>query len=103
METEQTPLARVLCIIPARHGDARGFFSESWNRKTLREAGRDLPEFVRDSHSLARQPGTTRCLHYQAPPNAQGKLVCCGRGQLFDVAIRGRRGSRLTASGSASN
>lgn len=59
----------------------------------LREAGVDLPEFVQDNHSLSRQAGTVRGLHYQAPPHAQGKLVRCGRGRLFDVAVDGRRGS----------
>ncbi len=80
-------------MTPARHGDARGFFSESWNRRTLRQAGVDLPEFVQDNHSLSRQAGTVRGLHYQAPPHAQGKLVRCGRGRLFDVAVDAREGS----------
>ncbi|MEC9104805.1 MAG: dTDP-4-dehydrorhamnose 3,5-epimerase [Pseudomonadota bacterium] len=93
MQIERTPLLEVLLLTPARHGDARGFFSESWNRRTLREAGVDLPEFVQDNHSLSRQAGTVRGLHYQAPPHAQGKLVRCGRGRLFDVAVDGRRGS----------
>ncbi len=93
MQIERTPIPEVLLLTPARHGDARGFFSESWNRRTLREAGVDLPEFVQDNHSLSRQAGTVRGLHYQAPPHAQGKLVRCGRGRLFDVAVDGRRGS----------
>ncbi|MGR3199791.1 MAG: dTDP-4-dehydrorhamnose 3,5-epimerase [Paracoccus sp. (in: a-proteobacteria)] len=93
MQIERTPLLEVLLLTPARHGDARGFFSESWNRRMLREAGVDLPEFVQDNHSLSRQAGTVRGLHYQAPPHAQGKLVRCGRGRLFDVAVDGRRGS----------
>ena len=93
MQIEKTALADVLILTPARHGDDRGFFSESWNRKTLREAGVDLPEFVQDNHSLSRQTGTLRGLHYQSPPHAQGKLVRCGRGSLFDVAVDARRGS----------
>lgn len=93
MRIEQTPLAGVLLMTPARHGDARGFFSESWNRRTLLEAGVALPEFVQDNHSLSHEAGTVRGLHYQAPPHAQGKLVRCGRGRLFDVAVDARRGS----------
>lgn len=93
MQIETTPLPDVLILTPARHGDDRGFFSESWNRRTLRQAGVDLPEFVQDNHSLSRQAGTVRGLHYQAPPHAQGKLVRCGRGRLFDVAVDARRGS----------
>lgn len=92
MKIEQTDIPGVLILTPARHGDERGFFSESWNRKTLRAAGVDLPEFVQDNHSLSRQAGTLRGLHYQAPPHAQGKLVRCGRGSLYDVAVDARHG-----------
>ena len=50
-------------------------------------------EFVQDNHSLSRSSGTLRGLHFQAPPAAQGKLVRCGRGAIFDVAVDIRRGS----------
>jgi dTDP-4-dehydrorhamnose 3,5-epimerase len=93
MQIQTTSLPGVLILTPARHGDARGFFSESWNRRTLREAGLDLPDFVQDNHSLSHAPGTVRGLHYQAPPHAQGKLVRCGRGWIFDVAVDARVGS----------
>ncbi len=93
MQIDSTPLSGVLILTPARHGDARGFFSESWNRRTLMQAGLELPEFVQDNHSMSMQVGTLRGLHYQAPPHAQGKLVRCGRGRLFDVAVDARRGS----------
>lgn len=94
MQIEQTPLAGVLVITPRRFGDDRGFFSESWNRRTLTEAGVTLPEFVQDNHSLSREVGTVRGLHFQSPPHAQGKLVRCGRGALFDVAVDVRVGSK---------
>lgn len=90
---EKTALPGVLILTPTRHGDARGFFSESWNRRTLQQAGVNLPDFVQDNHSLSRQAGTLRGLHYQAPPHAQGKLVRCGRGRLYDVAVDARLGS----------
>lgn len=93
MQIEPTALAGVLIITPPRHGDQRGFFSESWNRSSLEAAGVSLPEFVQDNHSLSREAGTLRGLHYQSPPFAQGKLVRCGRGSLFDVAVDARRGS----------
>ena len=93
MNIETTPLPGVLLLTPARHGDARGFFSESWNRRTLADAGVVLPEFVQDNHSLSAAVGTLRGLHFQAPPHAQGKLVRCGRGRLLDVAVDVRRGS----------
>lgn len=93
MQIHHTALPGVLVIIPRRHGDARGFFSESWNRRTLAEAGVDLPDFVQDNHSVSAVPGTLRGLHFQSPPHAQGKLVRCGRGSLFDVAVDIRKGS----------
>ncbi len=93
MEITQTSLPGVLRLTPRRFGDARGFFSESWNRRALHEAGLDLPEFVQDNHSLSHAVGTLRGLHFQAPPHAQGKLVRCGRGRLWDVAVDVRRGS----------
>ena len=93
MKVETTPLDGVLILTPRRHGDDRGYFSESWNRKTLTEADVHLPEFVQDNHSMSRTVGTLRGLHYQSPPMAQGKLVRCGRGALYDVAVDARRGS----------
>ena len=93
MQIETTLLPGVLLLTPRRHGDARGFFSESWNRRTLEQAGLDLPDFVQDNHSMSAATGTLRGLHYQSPPMAQGKLVRCGRGALYDVAVDARRGS----------
>ncbi len=92
MQVEETALPGVLILTPARFGDARGFFSESWNRRTMAEAGIDL-DFVQDNHSLSATAGTIRGLHYQAPPHAQDKLVRCGRGALFDVVVDIRKGS----------
>ncbi|WP_245626926.1 dTDP-4-dehydrorhamnose 3,5-epimerase [Aestuariivita boseongensis] len=92
MQINKTPLPGVLILTPARHGDARGFFSESWNKARLAEHGIDI-DFVQDNHSLNRDAGTIRGLHFQTPPHAQAKLVRCGRGMLFDVAVDIRRGS----------
>ena len=92
MQVEETRLAGVLVLTPARFGDARGFFSESWNKARLAEAGIDL-DFVQDNHSLSAEINTVRGLHFQAPPAAQAKLVRCGRGRLYDVAVDIRRGS----------
>lgn len=93
MKIEQTPLPGVLMLTPERFADARGFFTENWNRRTLEQAGVYLPEFVQDNYSLTHNVGTLRGLHYQSPPHAQGKLVRCGRGALFDVVVDIRRGS----------
>jgi len=79
-------------LTPKRFGDARGFFSETWNRRVLADHGIAI-DFVQDNHSLSAQTNTLRGLHFQAPPHAQAKLVRCGRGRFFDVAVDIRRGS----------
>ncbi len=93
MKIEPTPLEGVLILTPKRFGDIRGFFAESWNRRTLELAGVETPEFVQDNYSLSHHPGTLRGLHFQGPPHAQGKLVRCGRGAFFDVVVDIRKGS----------
>jgi dTDP-4-dehydrorhamnose 3,5-epimerase len=75
-----------------RHADKRGFFGETYSRNRYSEMGIDV-EFVQDNHSLSHAVGTLRGLHFQAPPSAQEKLVRCGRGAIFDVAVDIRRGS----------
>ena len=92
MLIERTDLDGVVILTPQRFGDSRGFFSESWNRARMAEAGFDI-DWVQDNHSLSAQAGTVRGLHFQAPPHAQAKLVRCGRGALWDVAVDIRRGS----------
>ena len=84
--------ASLIHIKPQRHGDHRGFFAETYSRRKYFELGIDV-EFVQDNHSLSRDVGTLRGLHFQAPPHAQAKLVRCGRGAIFDVAVDIRRGS----------
>ena len=79
-------------ITTERHGDHRGFFAETYSRRQYAELRID-DEFVQDNHSLSREIGTLRGLHFQAPPSAQAKLVRCGRGAIFDVAVDIRRGS----------
>ena len=92
MKVEATEIPDVLIVTPARHGDARGFFSETWNRHALAERGIDL-DFVQDNHSRSAAAGTVRGLHCQAPPSAQTKLVRVLRGRVFDVAVDVRAGS----------
>jgi len=92
MQVEKTELDGVLILTPVRHGDARGFFSESWNRRRMAQNGIEI-DFVQDNHSFSSRVGTVRGLHFQAPPHAQAKLVRCGRGRLFDVAVDIRKGS----------
>ncbi len=92
MRIEETSLHGVRILTPRRFGDDRGFFAEIWNARTYAEAGLQV-DFVQDNHSLSASVGTLRGLHFQAPPHAQGKLVRCGAGRLFDVAVDIRRGS----------
>ena len=91
-EFETTSLEGVYIITPRRFGDHRGFFSESYSERVFADAGIDI-RFVQDNHSLSGTTGTVRGLHFQSPPHAQAKLVRCGRGRIFDVAVDIRRGS----------
>ena len=91
MRVIETTLPGVLLIEPKVFGDARGFFFESWNERTFREAtGVALP-FVQDNHSRSVR-GVLRGLHYQLV-KPQGKLVRCTSGEVFDVAVDLRRSS----------
>ena len=92
MNVETTRLPGVMILTPRRFEDARGFFSETWNRRALSEAGIDI-DFVQDNHSMSRAAGTVRGLHYQRPPHAQAKLVRVTRGAVIDVAVDFRAGS----------
>ncbi len=92
MKAEPLAIPDVMLITPARFADARGFFSETWNQARFAEAGIDLP-FVQDNHSLSRERGVVRGLHCQVAPFAQGKLVRCVRGAIWDVAVDARAGS----------
>ena len=82
----------LIYVVPDRYEDHRGYFGETYSRGRYKELGIDV-EFVQDNHSLSRAIGTLRGLHFQAPPHAQGKLVRCGHGAIFDVAVDIRRGS----------
>lgn len=90
MNFDATPLPGVYLLTPRVFGDARGFFLESWNASTFRDAGFDL-DFVQDNHSRSRR-GILRGLHYQTR-HTQGKLVRVTSGQVFDVAVDMRRDS----------
>lgn len=92
MQVTETKLPGVLILEPRRFGDDRGFFSEVYNRQTMAGLGIDI-EFVQDNHSLSADVGTVRGLHFQSPPHAQDKLVRCGAGVVWDVAVDVRKGS----------
>ena len=92
MLVEPLDIPDVKLLIPAKHGDHRGFFSEVYNRRSLADAGVHI-DFVQDNHSSSADKGTMRGLHFQIPPYAQHKLVRVVRGAAFDVAVDLRRGS----------
>ncbi|SMH40748.1 dTDP-4-dehydrorhamnose 3,5-epimerase [Mesorhizobium australicum] len=92
MKIEDTNLVGVKILTPVRHSDPRGFFSESWSKARMEAAGLRY-DFVQDNHSMSVHVGTVRGLHFQSPPHAQAKLVRCGKGRLFDVAVDIRKGS----------
>jgi dTDP-4-dehydrorhamnose 3,5-epimerase len=79
-------------IRPRRFGDERGWFAETYNRKAFAALGVDV-DFCQDNHSMSRPVGVLRGLHFQAPPQAQAKLVRCVRGRIWDVAVDVRAGS----------
>jgi dTDP-4-dehydrorhamnose 3,5-epimerase len=92
LEVRPLGLDGVVEIVPPRHRDDRGFFSETYNARALAERGIGLT-FVQDNHSYSAAAGVLRGLHYQLPPRAQAKLVRVVRGRIFDVAVDIRRGS----------
>lgn len=89
---QRLAIPEVLLITPQRFGDERGFFSETYSRRRLAEAGFDK-EFVQDNHSMSARRGVLRGLHFQRPPFMQDKLVRVARGAIFDVAVDIRVGS----------
>ena len=83
----------LILIKPTRHKDERGFFSEIYSQRRYKKLGIDV-NFLQENHSFSWEVGTLRGLHFQAPPDAQGKLVRCGKGAIFDVAVDIRKGSQ---------
>ena len=83
---------KIILIKPTRHKDDRGFFTEIYSQHRYKESGIDA-DFVQENQSLSWNVGTLRGLHFQSPPYAQGKLVRCGRGAIFDVVVDIRKGS----------
>ncbi|WP_308389281.1 dTDP-4-dehydrorhamnose 3,5-epimerase [Acidithiobacillus sp. AMEEHan] len=90
MELQRLAIPDVCLLTPRVFGDQRGFFLESWNRKTFADLGLDL-DFVQDNHSRSAR-GVLRGLHYQIE-QAQGKLVRVVEGEVFDVAVDLRKSS----------
>lgn len=92
MNVIKTDIPDVLIFEPKVFGDDRGFFFESFSQKVFEEAVGRKVEFVQDNHSKSCK-GVLRGLHYQLEPYAQGKLVRCVAGEVFDVAVDIRKSS----------
>ncbi|MBK5264683.1 MAG: dTDP-4-dehydrorhamnose 3,5-epimerase [Alphaproteobacteria bacterium] len=92
MELRSLALPEVIEVSPKKFGDERGYFSEifrqDWFCKNVAEV-----DFVQENQSLSAKNGTIRGLHFQTDPFAQGKLVRCLAGAIFDVAVDLRAGS----------
>ena len=93
MEIRSLGLEGVLEIVPKRHGDARGFFMETYNAERFAQAGIKL-HFMQDNHSYSAAAGVLRGLHYQLAPRTQDKLLRVIRGRILDVCVDIRRSSK---------
>lgn len=82
----------VLEVVPKKFGDARGFFSETYQRQRFAGAGM-AHDWIQDNQSFSAEKGTLRGLHFQVAPAAQDKLIRVLRGSIFDVAVDIRNGS----------
>ena len=85
-------LEGTLSLSPNIHNDDRGFFYESWSLKNFNKIVGEQVSFVQDNHSRSSK-GVIRGLHYQVAPHAQGKLIRCVVGEIFDVVVDLRRKS----------
>lgn len=86
MDIIKTKIDGVYVLIPRVFGDYRGFFMESWSKKTMDEAGL-FYDFVQDNHSLSTVKGTLRGIHFQKGDKSQAKLVRVVTGAVLDVAV----------------
>lgn len=86
MEFQSTPLPGVQLVVATRVADERGWFARTWCEDEF--AAHGIPvRALQGSISFNRRRGTLRGLHFQLPPSREGKLVRCGRGAVFDVAV----------------
>ena len=92
MNLIKTEIDGLVILEPDVYGDNRGWFYESYSKRTLEKLG-ITAEFVQDNRSYSAQQGTLRGLHCQKDPDAQAKLLTCTKGIIFDVAVDIREGS----------
>lgn len=92
MKVTKLEIKDVLLLEPKIFSDARGFFYESYSKRTLEEIG-ITNTFVQENHILSAEKGVIRGIHFQKDPRAQSKLLRCTRGAILDYAVDLRRGS----------
>jgi dTDP-4-dehydrorhamnose 3,5-epimerase len=92
MGIEKFNIEDIFSMVTAKRGDHRGFFSETYNKDALAAEG-VTANFVQDNHVYSAKRGVLRGLHFQIPPRAQGKLIRCTRGAIWDVNVDIRSGS----------
>lgn len=92
MRVIDTALPGIKILEPRYFEDSRGYFCETYSRRTLMEYGISC-EFVQDNQSLTLKKGTIRGIHFQNEPHAQCKLVRCTQGKILDFAVDLRKGS----------
>lgn len=93
MQLERLEISDVVLVTPKRFADARGWFSETYNRSRFAEHGIGNT-FIQDNQALSFRKGTIRGLHFQKPPFAQAKFVRALRGAIYDVAVDLRKNSK---------
>ncbi len=92
MDVEKTRIEGAIALTPKVFGDNRGWFMESYSKRTLAEVG-ITDDFIQDNRSFSAEKGTLRGLHCQTEPMAQAKLITCLKGEILDVAVDIRQGS----------
>lgn len=92
MKITKTKIKDLIIIEPRVSGDNRGWFFESYNQKEFYNHGINIV-FNQENHSLSKEKGVLRGLHFQKDPFAQTKLVRCTRGKIWDVAVDLRKSS----------
>jgi dTDP-4-dehydrorhamnose 3,5-epimerase len=92
VQLERLAVPEVLLITPVRHGDQRGWLSETYVKRNLEQAGVS-DAFVQENQAFSSRRGTLRGLHLQVPPSPIAKLIRCLKGAIFDVAVDVRAGS----------
>ena len=95
MRVDVLAIPEIKLVTPSRFGDSRGYFCEVYNQSRFDAHG--IGPFIQDNQSLSVATGTIRGLHCQLAPHAQGKLVRCIKGAIWDVAIDIRTGSSTYA------